>query len=97
VLDDEGYHVQTVNDGQQALAVMAAHPPDLLLSDVMMPELDGLALTRRLRDPGDQTPVVLMSAVTTHVDNPGVHFLPKSFDLDHLVRVIEGVLEESSA
>ena len=60
----ERYRVQSVPDGQAALAAARAQRPDLVLSDVMMPHLDGLDLVRELRaDPalGD-VPVILLSA-----------------------------------
>jgi signal transduction histidine kinase/DNA-binding response OmpR family regulator/anti-sigma regulatory factor (Ser/Thr protein kinase) len=58
------YHVLAARDGQEALEVARAHAPDLVLSDVMMPRLDGFALLRALRDDPltARTPVVLLSA-----------------------------------
>ncbi len=58
------YAVTAVGDGLQALAAIRAHPPDLVLSDVMMPGMDGVALVRELRnDPAlCGIPVVLLSA-----------------------------------
>ena len=58
------YEVQTVVDGRQALAAVQARKPDLVLSDVMMPNLDGLGLVRALREnPETRTlPVILLSA-----------------------------------
>ncbi len=59
-----GYDVQTVGDGAAALAALRARRPDLLLSDVMMPMLDGFALVRAVRaDPAlADMPVILLSA-----------------------------------
>lgn len=58
------FEVQTVSDGEAALAAARAHPPDLLLSDVMMPKLDGFGLLRAWRsDPQlRDTPIILLSA-----------------------------------
>jgi PAS domain S-box-containing protein len=58
------YEVEAVDDGRAALAAAVERPPDLVLADVMMPELDGFALLRELRaGPGTATmPVVLLSA-----------------------------------
>ncbi len=58
------YQVQAVEDGDSALAAVLANPPDLVLADVMMPELDGFAFLRALRaDPRTrEVPVVLLSA-----------------------------------
>ncbi len=64
LLRSAGYQVQTVNDGQQALDAVRADSPDLVVSDVMMPGLDGLALVSALRtDPRTAAvPVLLLSA-----------------------------------
>ena len=58
------YEVETVADGEAALAAITRRRPDLLLSDVMMPRLDGIELLARLRaDPNTKTlPVILLSA-----------------------------------
>ncbi|MCC6830935.1 MAG: response regulator, partial [Thermoleophilia bacterium] len=58
------YRVDAVADGEQALRSVAADPPDLIVSDVMMPRVDGLELVRRLRaDPATaRVPVMLLSA-----------------------------------
>jgi signal transduction histidine kinase len=58
------YEVDVVSNGAKALEVIRANPPDLLISDVMMPGLDGFALLRRIReDPSTAAlPVVLLSA-----------------------------------
>src|SRR5262249_44110508 len=60
----EVYEVEEVADGQAALSAARARPPDLVLADGMMPELDGFGLLRELRaDPRTRTvPVVLVSA-----------------------------------
>jgi CheY-like chemotaxis protein len=94
LLADEGYAVKTAADGEEALAVVARVPVDLVLTDVMMPGIDGVTLSRRLRQRGDPTPVVLMSAVYDDVDLPGVRFVPKPFDLDAMVEIVDSVLAE---
>ncbi|MBP8232499.1 MAG: response regulator [Rhizorhabdus sp.] len=59
-----GYQVETVTDGEAALAAMRARKPDLVISDVMMPRLDGFGLLREIRaDPELRaTPVLMLSA-----------------------------------
>jgi signal transduction histidine kinase len=64
LLRAQGWVVDTVSDGAAALAAARSNPPDLVLSDVMMPGLDGFVLMRALRaDPRTQTtPIILLSA-----------------------------------
>src|SRR5918998_2547141 len=92
LLKDEGYTVRQASDGLQAIDEMEVDDVDLVLSDVRMPRLDGPSLARRLRGRGHAVPVVLMSAVEVEVDLPGVRFLPKPFDRDHLLHVIGSAL-----
>lgn len=62
VLIKNGYAVKEVSDGQEALDALDAEYFDLLLSDVMMPRVDGYALVRLLRDAGNTTPVMMITA-----------------------------------
>ena len=92
LLQNEGYAVRQASDGLQAIDELEVDEVDLVLSDVRMPRLDGPSLARRLRRHGLAVPVVLMSAVDCEVDLPGVRFLPKPFDCDHLLHVISSAL-----
>jgi CheY-like chemotaxis protein len=89
LLHAEGYRVVTAHNGEDALALARARPPDLVVADVMMPRLDGIELCRRLHaDPRTRhVPVILMSAVATprlQLAN-AVAFVAKPFDLDDLL------------
>jgi len=92
LLQEEGYAVRQASDGLQAIDELEVDDVDVVLSDVRMPRLDGPSLARRLRRRGHAVPVVLMSAVNVEVDLPGVRFLPKPFDRDHLLHVIGSAL-----
>jgi DNA-binding NtrC family response regulator len=94
LLTEEGYRVRAVCDGKAALWQIEVEPPDLVLADVVMPQVDGVALTRQLRARGKSIPVVLMSAVYSYVDVPGLHFISKPFNLDAVLRVITRVFED---
>ena len=59
----EGYRVEAVADGGAALASVERAVPDLLVLDVAMPGLDGLAVCRRLRDRGLAVPILLLTAI----------------------------------
>ena len=62
VLMDAGYTVQTAADGQIALEIIDGAPPDLIITDVMMPHLDGWTLFDQARERNPTLPVILMSA-----------------------------------
>ena len=91
LLEDEGYRVVSAFDGAQAWELANAQPPDLVISDVMMPRMNGFELVDRFRESGDAlagTPVILMSAATRDVPTVGVSFLPKPFDLDRMLSLV---------
>lgn len=58
-----GYAVETAASGEEALARVAENPPDLILLDIMMPEMDGLEVTRRLRS-AESTQAIPIIAIT---------------------------------
>ena len=64
ILEVEGYEVDTADNGSLALAKIAASPPDLVLLDVMMPEMNGYEVTKRVRqnDKLPFIPILLVSA-----------------------------------
>ncbi|MDP9369455.1 MAG: response regulator [Chloroflexota bacterium] len=93
LLDDEGYHVQRANDGITALEEIERRPPDLILADVMMPRLDGLTLAARLREWGDDTPIILMSAAVTPRD-ASYAFIAKPFDIEEMLGLVADMLQD---
>ena len=96
VLRAEGYATLAAQDGLAALELLARGVPDLVLTDAMMPGLDGPALVRRIREEPAlrEVPVVLASAVLrpdlSGLD--GVTFLAKPFDLDALLGAVAAAL-----
>lgn len=58
----EGFQVVTAENGREALAKLETEPPDLIVLDWMMPELNGLKLLHRLRVAGDEVPVLMLTA-----------------------------------
>jgi DNA-binding response OmpR family regulator len=69
-LGQEGYDVQTVNSGQAVLdrldGASPGHTPDVIVLDAMMPGKSGIQVLRELRDAGDKTPVLILSAHRQH-------------------------------
>ena len=91
LLEDEGLVVLTAPDGLAALAVATATPPDLILTDLMMPRLDGRALRARLQEQPRtaQIPVLLMSAAGQARPGDGfAAFIVKPFSVDVLLAAI---------
>ncbi len=94
LLSDAGYSVQTAADGHIALQIIALAPPDLIITDVMMPRLDGWALLDRVHEGNPGLPVILMSAGdwirrrhTTPIPDHAV-FLGKPFAVEELLELI---------
>lgn len=62
VLMKHGYDVKGVSDGQEALRALDSDYYDLIISDIMMPKVDGYEFVRQLRESGNQTPVMMITA-----------------------------------
>ena len=102
-LENRGYQVEQVNSGAEALVAFAKNPPDLVVSDVMMPEMDGLEFCRRLRatPSGQLMPFIFLSGKGELEDRIYGHsigaddYLTKPVDPRELVAKIEAQLERS--
>jgi PAS domain S-box-containing protein len=83
-LERAGYSVETAVNAQQALRKAKREPPDVIMSDVLMSDLDGFGLCRRVREDGQLTsvPVILLSA---HYDSPQDQELAKKVGASGLV------------
>ena len=68
VLTKNGYTVKGVSNGQEALDAMETEYYDLIISDIMMPVMDGYELVRQLREVGDKTPVLMITAKDAYDD-----------------------------
>jgi CheY-like chemotaxis protein len=93
-LIDDGYDVVEAADGAQALALIGANNPCLILLDMRMPVLDGWGFARTYRsEGGTRAPIVVMTAArdartwANEIEADGV--LPKPFDLSDLSAVVE--------
>jgi two-component system response regulator (stage 0 sporulation protein F) len=92
VLEDLGCEdTQTAGDAETALVLMQKQPPDMVITDVKLPGMDGVELARRIKRGASKQrlPVVLMSAYGEPTPNPGDGFLHKPFDIDQLARVVK--------
>ncbi len=66
--EDEGYEVMTASDGDEALVATKNSSPDVIISDVNMPRVDGFTFCRRLREEGFQTPLILLTSRDNEID-----------------------------
>ena len=101
ILRLEGFDVAMAIDGREAVRNQAVAPADAVLLDVLMPELDGLEVCRRLRDTGDRTPVLMLTARDEIGDRvAGLEagaddYLPKPFALEELLARLRALLRRS--
>ena len=98
-----GFEVHTAANGQEALRQAEKVRPDLLVLDVMMPDLDGFAVTRRLRDRGRDIPVLFLTAKDDVADRVtgltvgGDDYVTKPFSLEEVVARIRAILRRTGA
>ena len=97
-LERKGYDVMTAADGEEALAIYEAleEPIDLLISDVVMPTMDGPALVRAIREKSPELRVILVSGYAEEqlrksIDLPGVAFLSKPFSMQQLASTVRSL------
>ena len=101
ILTHDGFSVELACDGREAVRRQAAAPADVVLLDVLMPHLDGLEVCRRLRDTGDRTPVLMLTARDQVGDRvAGLEagaddYLPKPFALEELLARVRALLRRS--
>ena len=62
-----GYHVQIASDGRQAMNIFERQMPDFVILDLMLPQVDGLSLTRWLRDRSN-VPIIMLTARREEID-----------------------------
>ena len=97
----EGCAVDAVNDGAQALEAFEEDPPDLLILDVMMPNVDGIAACRRVRASGSRVPILILTARTetsdrvVGLDAGADDYLPKPYALEELLARMRALLRRS--
>ncbi|HWR53251.1 MAG TPA: response regulator transcription factor [Bryobacteraceae bacterium] len=101
-LTDEGYAVATAADGEEALRVATAGSFDLIILDLMLPRKSGLDVCRDLRQGGNSTPILMLTARGQTVDKViglklgADDYLTKPFEMPELLARIEALLRRAS-
>ena len=96
-----GFEVHAAGDGATALRLVKQVNPDLVVLDVMLPDMDGFTLTRRLREKGHHVPVVFLTArddtsdKVTGLTVGGDDYVTKPFSLEEVVARIRAVLRRT--
>ncbi len=99
----EGYEVTAVADGVEALAQAHRTPPDVLVLDVMMPDIDGLQVCRVLRAEGDRTPILMLTALVETADriaglDAGADdYVIKPFEVEEVFARLRALLRRTGA
>jgi DNA-binding NtrC family response regulator len=97
-----GCDVITAISGRDALAKLEEHSPDIIVSDIKMPDLDGLVLLKKIRERDTSISVVMMTGYGTidmavqALKDGAFDFLQKPFDKDHIVNVVRNCLERTN-
>ena len=102
-LRHSGYSVDQAFDGEEALRYLQANQYDVVVLDIMMPKLDGVTLLKKLRNQGDSTPVLILSARDTTEDKiigldlGADDYLVKPFSFDELLSRLRALTRRASA
>lgn len=95
-LKSNDYNVLEAEDGEAALTLLQSQKPDLIITDVNMPKMDGITLIRRLRDQSDFKTIPILLLTTEHTDEKKAEgrsagatgWIVKPFDPDKLLQVV---------
>ncbi|PFG21158.1 two-component system OmpR family response regulator [Serinibacter salmoneus] len=97
----EGWEVRTAGSGAEGIRLAQEFDPDAILLDVMMPDLDGMGVLRRLRQSGNEVPVLFLTAKDSVADRVagltagGDDYVTKPFSLEEVVARLRGLLRRS--
>jgi len=98
----KGFAVDTARGGREALARIESAPPDLVILDFMMPDMSGLEVLKELRNRGNDTPAILITAYgsverAVEVMKAGAYdFITRPFDPDHIELVVRKAIERQT-
>lgn len=96
-----GFQVKTVANGAQTISAVLEEEPDLIVLDVMLPDMNGFSVTKRLRDAGYTAPILFLTAKDETEDKikglnvGGDDYVTKPFSLDEIVARIQAILRRT--
>ena len=102
-LDQAGLTVTTFENGAEAMARLASERPDVVVSDIRMPEMDGLSLLEQISSRHPELPVIIMTAYSdlestvSAYQGGAFEYLPKPFDVDEAVALVQRALGRQRA
>ena len=100
-LKRDAFEVLQAANGTEALAVLGAHSVDLIVADIMMPEMDGYELTEQLRGAGFTTPILMVTAKETYADKKkgfevgADDYMTKPIDMDEMLLRVKALLRRA--
>ncbi|MGO1412852.1 MULTISPECIES: response regulator transcription factor [unclassified Microbacterium] len=96
-----GFQVRTVINGAQTISAVLEEEPDMIVLDVMLPDMNGFSVTKRLRDAGYTAPILFLTAKDETEDKikglnaGGDDYVTKPFSLDEIVARIQAILRRT--
>lgn len=100
ILDQSGYNLIVASDGKQAVQMCLEKKPDLVLMDIKMPNMDGIAATRVLRDKGFKNPIVVLTSSESEEDRKRAeqagcnNYILKTMDMNGVEETLDRYLRE---
>jgi len=101
-LSGEGYEVDSASDGERAVELVRRHPYELVILDLMLPEVDGISALRRIMATRESQQVLVLSALGTvefkvnALEIGAADYLPKPFDLDELIARVRARIRQAA-
>jgi CheY-like chemotaxis protein len=101
VLEDEGYTVVKATSGAKALDELERHKPSLVITDYMMPLMNGVEFAQQIRERDEKLPIILISGAQSHIGRSSPELFAavfdKPFDTPKLIAKVKELLEQNSS
>lgn len=103
LIRNSDFHVELASDGREALSHLQQHAVDVVITDLIMPEMDGLELVRALRQDHPQVPAILLTAygdesiAMTALEAGAASYVPKAQQAERLRKTVQRVVDHAAA